>query len=138
MDTGLQGTAYERKADRWLMFAGLMLILSGLLNFFDGLWALRRDDTPVDSLIFENNLGAWGWFYLLLGVALLAAGFAVFARARWAVVLGIVVGLVGATLNFFWIFTFPIATAVVVTLNILVVYALTMYGLPESEGPRRR
>lgn len=138
MDTGLQGSAYERKADRWLMFAGLMLILSCLLNFFDGLWALRRDDTPVDSLIFENNLGAWGWFYLLLGIALIAAGFAVFARARWAVVLGIVVGLVGATLNFFWIFTFPIATAVVVTLNILVVYALTMYGLPESEGPRRR
>ena len=31
-----------------------------------------------------------------------------------------------------------IATAVVVTLNILVVYALTMYGLPESELRRVR
>ena len=73
---------------------------------------------------------------MLLGIALVVAGFAVFARARWAVIFGIAAGLVAATLNFFWIFAFPIATAVVVTLNILVVYALTMYGLGESEGRR--
>lgn len=138
MATPLQGDAYERKADRWLTFAGLMLILAGLLNFFDGLWALQRDDTAVDALFFENNLDAWGWFYLILGIALVAAGLAVFARARWAIVGGIAVGLVAATLNFFWIFTFPIATAVVVTLNILVVYALTMYGLDESQVRRAR
>jgi hypothetical protein len=138
MDAPLQGDALERKADRWLAFAGLMLILSGLLNLFDGLWALRRDDTAVDALFFENNLDGWGWLYLLLGIALIAAGFAVFARARWAVVFGIAIGLLAATLNFFWIFAFPIATAVVVTLNILVVYALTMYGLPESELRRVR
>ena len=138
METPLQGDALERKTDRWLTFAGLMLLLSGLLNFFDGLWALGRDDTAVDALFFENNLDAWGWFYLILGIALIVAGFAVFARAHWAVVFGIAVGLIGATLNFFWIFTFPIATAVVVTLNILVVYALTMYGLPESQVRRVR
>jgi hypothetical protein len=115
-----------------------MLILGGLLNFFDGLWALRRDDTAVDALFFANNLDAWGWFFLILGIALIVAGFAVFARAHWAVVFGIAIGLIGATLNFFWIFAFPIATAVVVTLNILVVYALTMYGLPESQVRRAR
>jgi hypothetical protein len=138
MEAPLQGDALERKTDRWLTFAGLMLVLGGLLNFIDGLWALRRDDTAVDALLFENNLDVWGWFYLILGIALIVAGFAVFARAHWAVVFGIAVGLIGATLNFFWIFTFPIATAVVVTLNILVVYALTMYGLPESQVRRVR
>ena len=138
METPLQGDALERKTDRWLTFAGLMLILGGLLNFFDGLWALRRDDTAVDTLFFANNLDAWGWFFLILGVAMIVAGFAVFARAHWAVVFGIAIGLLGATLNFFWIFAFPIATAVVVTLNVLVVYALTMYGLPESQVRRAR
>ena len=138
MEAPLQGDALERKTDRWLTFAGLMLTLGGLLNFFDGLWALRRDDTAVDTLFFANNLDAWGWFFLLLGIALIVAGFAVFARAHWAVVFGIAIGLIGATLNFFWIFAFPIATAVVVTLNILVVYALTMYGLPESQVRRAR
>jgi hypothetical protein len=138
MEAPLQGDVLERKTDRWLTFAGLMLILGGLLNFFDGLWALRRGDTAVDTLFFANNLDAWGWFFLLLGIALIVAGFAVFARAHWAVVFGIAIGLIGATLNFFWIFAFPIATAVVVTLNILVVYALTMYGLPESQVRRAR
>ena len=138
MEAPLQGEALERKTDRWLTFAGLMLILSGLLNFFDGLWALRRDDTAVDALFFANNLDAWGWFFLILGIVMIVAGFAVFARAHWAVVFGIAIGLIGATLNFFWIFAFPIATAVVVTLNVLVVYALTMYGLPESQVRRVR
>jgi hypothetical protein len=138
MEAPLQGDALERKADRWVTFAGLMLILGGLLNFFDGLWALRRDDTAVDTLFFADNLDAWGWFFLLLGIAMLVAGFAVFARAHWAVLFGIAIGLLGATLNFFWIFAFPIATAVVVTLNILVVYALTMYALPESQVRRVR
>jgi hypothetical protein len=138
MEAPLQGDAFERKADRWVTFAGLMLILGGLLNFFDGLWALRRDETAVDTLFFQNNLDAWGWFFLLLGIAMLVAGWAVFARTHWAVLFGIAIGLLGATLNFFWIFAFPIATAVVVTLNILVVYALTMYALPESQVRRVR
>jgi hypothetical protein len=135
MATPLQGTSDERKADRWIMFAGLMLILAGMLDIFDGLWALSADDTTFDALFYDNNLGAWGWFYLILGAALVVAGFAVFARARWAVVFGIAVGLTAAVLNFFWIFVYPIATAVIVTLNVLVVYALTMYGL-EERRPR--
>ena len=126
--TTLQGTAEERKADRWITFAGFMLMLSGVLNILDGLWALTHDDTAVDAVIFENDLTGWGWFYLILGIVLVAAGFAVFRRAQWAVMVGIVFALIAATLNFFWIFAFPIATAVIVTLNVLVVYALTMYG----------
>lgn len=44
--------------------------------------------------------------------------------------------LVAAMLNFLWIFVYPLATAVIVTLNVLVAYALTMYGL-EEERPAR-
>jgi hypothetical protein len=128
----LQGSAVEQKSDRWITFAGFMMILAGFLNILDGIWALAHDDTPVDAVIFENDLTGWGWFYLILGIVLVAAGFAVFRRARWAVMVGIAVGLVAATLNFFWIFAYPIAAAVVVTLNILVVYALTMYGLHDE------
>ena len=49
---------------------------------------------------------------------------------------GIAVTLVAAMLNFLWIFVYPLATAVIVTLNVLVAYALTMYGL-EEERPAR-
>jgi hypothetical protein len=129
--TSLQGTAAERSADRWITFAGLMMILAGTLDIFDGIRALGAQDTTFDAIFYDNNIEAWGWFYLILGIVLVLAGFAVFARARWAVIVGIAVALIGATLNFFWIFVYPLASALIVTLNVLVVYALTMYGLQE-------
>jgi hypothetical protein len=131
MATTLEPTRQERKADRWVTFAGLMLILAGALDVFDGLWALSAQDTSFDALFYDDNIEAWGWFYLILGIVLLVAGFAVFARAQWAIVTGIAVTLIAATINFFWIFVHPLATAVIVTLNVLVAYALTVYGLEE-------
>jgi hypothetical protein len=46
---------------------------------------------------------------------------------------GIAVGCIGAILNIFWIFTFPLASILLVTLNLIVVYALTTYGMDELE-----
>jgi hypothetical protein len=132
--TTLDPTREERKADRWITFAGFMMILAGALDLFDGLWAFSAQDTSFDALFYDNNIEAWGWFYVILGIVLVLAGFAVFARARWAVLFGIAAALVAATINFFWIFVHPLATAVIVTLNILVVYALTMYGLDEESA----
>jgi hypothetical protein len=132
MATTIEPTRQERKADRWITFAGLMLILAGALDIFDAIWAFSAQDTSFDALFYDNNIEVWGWFYLILGIVLILAGFAVFARARWAVYTGIAVTLVAATVNFFWIFVHPLATAVIVTLNVLVAYALTMYGLEEQ------
>ena len=133
MATTIEPTRQERKADRWVTFAGLMLILAGALDIFDAIWAFSAQDTSFDALFYDNNIEAWGWFYLILGIVLVVAGFAVFGRARWAVFTGIAVTLVAATVNFFWIFVNPLATVVIVTLNVLVAYALTVYGL--EEGP---
>lgn len=127
-------TVARRAGGGWIAFAGTMLIIAGLIDFFDGLWAIRTSDTQVDSLFFNNNLNAWGWFYLILGIVLIVAGFAVFARQPWAAMVGIVFATVAAVLNMFWIFSFPSASIVLVILNVLVVYGLTVYGLPEDKG----
>ncbi len=127
-------TVARRAGGGWIAFSGTMLIIAGLIDFFDGLWAIRTSDTQVDSLFFNNNLNAWGWFYVILGIVLIVAGFAVFARQPWAAMVGIVFATVAAVLNMFWIFTFPIASLVLVLLNVLVVYGLTVYGLPEDKG----
>jgi len=109
-----------------------MMILAGALDVFDALWAFSAQDTAFDALFYDNNIEAWGWFYLILGAVLVVGGFAVFSRARWAVLTGIAVTIVAAMINFFWIFVHPLATVVIVTLNVLVAYALTMYGLDKE------
>ena len=55
----------------------------------NGLWALDRQDTPVDSLFWGDNLEAWGWLYLIVGVVLVVIGVFIFRRAAWAVLAGV-------------------------------------------------
>lgn len=112
----------------WIGFAGVMLILAGLLDVVNGLWAIDRQDTAVDALFFKDNLEAWGWFYLIVGIVLIVTGFFVFQRAPWAVTLGVVVAILGAVTNMFWIFQYPLASIVLVVINVMVLYALVVYG----------
>jgi uncharacterized membrane protein len=117
-----------RTGGGWIAFAGVMMILAGLLDIVNGLWAIDRQDTGVDALFFKDNLEAWGWFYLIVGLVLLVAGFAVFQRAPWAVTVGVVVAIIGAVTNMFWIFAYPLASIVLVLINVMVLYALIVYG----------
>ncbi len=112
----------------WIGFAGVMLILAGLLDIVNGLWALDHKNSPADLLLYSENLEAWGWFYIVVGLVLVVTGFFVFQRAPWAVTVGVVVAIIGAVTNMFWIFQFPLASIVLVIINVLVLYALVVYG----------
>jgi hypothetical protein len=121
-------TATARKAAGWLGFAGVMLMLAGALDIVNGLYALGAQDTQFDTLFFDNNIEAWGWFYLIVGIVLVVAGFGVFNRTTWAVVVGIVGASIGIITNMLWVFVYPIASLILVGVCVLVIYALTVYG----------
>jgi hypothetical protein len=117
----------------WIGFSGVILILAGLLDIVNGLWALDHKDTVGDALLYENNLETWGWFYLIVGIVVVVAGFAVFQRKPWAVTVGVVVAVLGAITNMFWIFQYPIASLVMVLIYVMVIYALIVYGSRDDE-----
>jgi hypothetical protein len=120
--------AGSRAGKGWIIFAGIMLVMVGTMNILDGVWAIRAQDTALDTIFFKNNLEAWGWFYLILGIVIFAAGVGVFRRSRWAIAVGVAVAAIGAVLNMFWIFQYPVETLVLVGLQVLVLYGLIMYG----------
>jgi hypothetical protein len=117
----------------WIIFSGIMLILVGLIDIVNGIRAIGAQDTTFDTIFWDDNIEAWGWFYLILGIILLVAGWAIFYRARWAVMVGIAAGVIAAVLNMFWVFVYPIASLIIVMVAILVVYGLVVYGLNEEE-----
>ena len=117
----------------WTAFAAIVLMVAGTMQFFDGLWAIRTQDTAVDALFWNNNLEAWGWLYLIVGIGLIVTGAYIFRRATWAYGVGIFVGCFGAILNMFWIFSYPLASVLLITLNLVVVYALTTYGVDDLQ-----
>jgi signal transduction histidine kinase len=112
----------------WLIFSALMLSLVGLLDLVNGLWALHSQDRPVDTLFFNNNIEAWGWFYVIVGTLVFLAGLSVYSRKQWAVSIGMLAAIFGAIANLFWIFQYPIVALLLVLLNVMVLYGLTVYG----------
>ena len=109
-------------------FAAVLMVIIGILDFFQGLIAVFRDDylvlTPEQIIIFD--LTAWGWIMLIWGLVLALAGAALVAGRSWARWVAIVVvglnfivqlGFVGSSQYTLWALT-------VLALNVLVLYAL--------------
>jgi hypothetical protein len=112
----------------WVGFAGLLMVVIGVLDFFQGLIAIVRNNyyvlTPQQIIVFDTT--TWGWITLIWGIILVIAGYALLSGADWArwftivaVSLNILVqlGFVGSA-------QYPLWALTVLTMSILVLYAL--------------
>src|SRR4051812_15449230 len=81
----------DDRGDGWVAFAGVMLLLVGMLNAIEGIAAIGNSRFFAgDTHYIIGSLNAWGWTALIVGVIQLLVGGGVFARnqfARWAGVL---------------------------------------------------
>jgi len=118
----------RREGRGWVAFAATIIIVAGVMNILNGLWALDHDNTRVDSLLFSSKLTGWGWFYLVVGIVLVVIGVSIFRRAPWATQAGVIAAGIGMFLNFLWIFAFPIPSLALIGLYTLVLYGLMNYG----------
>jgi hypothetical protein len=128
-------SAPSRAASGWVMFAALMLMFAGAWKILDAFWAFKYDDEVGDqlqSILFEGDLSAYGWIWLLIGIVLLVAGFAVLREAEWARWVGIVAASVHALAALTWIYFQPFWALMSVALSVLVIYGLTLYGSRSS------
>lgn len=122
----------------WVFFAGVMLMVAGGTRIIDGLWALKRDNdlggAPAlkELLLFDDNLAAWGWIYIILGVLLIVAGFALLNGAQWARWFGIVFVSIAIFTHFAWMYAFPVQALVGVVIDAFVLYALLAYSGPDE------
>lgn len=115
----------------WGVFAAVLLIVSGFINVFHGLQALIGPDTAYflgEAGLFSLDIQAWGWFHLILGALILLVGFALWAGATWARVIAIILVALNAIAQITLIAAQPWLSLTVLTLDILVIYALTVHG----------
>ena len=117
-----------------LAFAATMMVLIGSFQMLTGLVAVINDDFFVvaRNYTFDLDVSAWGWIHLVLGAAILATGFGLFTRAKWAAVTAIVLAAISALENFFFIPYYPIWAVLLIGLNVWVIWALTRPGIMES------
>jgi hypothetical protein len=111
-------------------FASILMILIGIFAFFAGLVGILHDEiynTPKDY-IFDLGVVGWGIIFMVLGAALVAAGFMQVFGFVWARAIGVALAVVLAVSNFLNIPYYPFWSLIMVALNIGVIWALTMHG----------
>ena len=120
----------------WVFFAAIMMIVLGIFGIFEGLAAIVRDGfyhVPPNYYISINTAG-WGWIHLIISIIVVLAGFALFQGATWARVVGIIMATISAIANFLFIPYYPIWSLLIITLCVLVIWALAAHGRALAEA----
>jgi len=112
------------------VFAGTFMVLIGILHAIQGVVALVNDTFYVvgEKWTFSFDVTTWGWIHLLLGIVVAFAGFFVFRGAVWARTIGVLLAAFSAIVNFTWLPYYPVWALVVIALDVLVIWALTIHG----------
>jgi hypothetical protein len=113
-----------------MTFAASMLILIGMFQLFAGLAAIVNDQFYVVTrhYAFDLDVTAWGWIHLVIGALVIVTGFSLFAGRTWAAVTALVLAMVSALSNFFFIPYYPWWSIIIIALNAWVIWSLTRPG----------
>jgi hypothetical protein len=114
----------------WVIFAGIMMIIAGGLWALQGVVALFNDEWVVfgPEAAIVLDITGWGWVHIILGVALVLAGFLVMAGNMVGRVIAVILASLSIFVNFLWLPVYPIWAIVVITIDVLVLYAVIVHG----------
>lgn len=112
------------------IFAATILIMVGSFQAIQGIVALANDTFYVvgREYVFQLDVTTWGWIHLLLGALLATAGVFLFRGAVWARTVGVIAAALSALVNFAWLPYYPIWAIAIITLDVFIVWALTVHG----------
>ncbi|GAA4846655.1 hypothetical protein ACGFX4_13080 [Kitasatospora sp. NPDC048365] len=112
-----------------VLFAGVVMMVNGILEIFQGIMAIAEDDVFVKTpkYIFQFDLTGWGWIHLIIGVLVAVTGFGVIRGASWARIVGIFLASLSMISAFLSLPYYPLWSLVVVALDVFVIWALCIY-----------
>ena len=112
------------------VFAAVMLLMIGAFQALAGLAAIFENTLYVTTpgYVFQLDVTAWGWIHLIFGVFMGMAGFSVLSGRLWARSVGITLAVLSAIANFLFIPYYPFWSLLIITLDIFVIWALSVHG----------
>jgi hypothetical protein len=118
----------------WVTFAGVMLLIGGVLNVIYGIAAIGDSSFFVNEQKYIlSNLNTWGWITLILGVIQLFAAFSLWSGSLYGRIIGIgAAGLsaIGALLS---IPAYPFWSLAIFAIDIVIIHQIATRG---TEGRR--
>jgi hypothetical protein len=131
---GSSGARAGRQTSGWavgfILFAAIMMIMSGVFQALEGLIAIFQNEFYVTTrnYIFQFDATTWGWIHLVLGLLVALAGWGLLSGRTWARAAAIILAVLSATANFFFIPYYPFWAILIITLDIFVIWAVAAHG----------
>jgi hypothetical protein len=117
----------------WLTFAGILLLIVGVMNVIGGIGAI--DDSKffvANTKYVIGDLNTWGWVILILGSVQILAAFGLFARNSLARIVGVTFASINAIAQLLMLPAYPLWSLALFTMDILIIYGLVSYGSDEA------
>lgn len=121
----------------WSIFAAVMMFIGGGLNALYGVVALVNDEWVVwtNRSAVYLDLTTWGWVHMVLGALVVLAGVGVLSGNIVGRIVGVVLASLSILANFFFMPVYPLWAITIITVDALVIWALTAHG--RELGPAR-
>lgn len=125
------------------MFAGVLMLVNGILGIFEGIAGIAKDDvyTRIGDYVYKFNLTTWGWIHLILGILVAVTGYGILKGATWARAFGVGLASLAVVVNFLWLPYQPVWALISIAIGIFVIWALCTdhpdrhsHGVPPGGG----
>ena len=118
----------------WVTFAGVMLLIAGVLNVIYGIAAIGDSKFFInDSKYILSNLNTWGWITLIIGVIQLFAAFSLWSGNLYGRIIGIGAAGLSAIAALLSIPAYPFWSLAIFAIDIVIIHQIATRG---TEGRR--
>lgn len=126
---------YEaERGDGWVMFAGVMMLILGVMNVIYGIAAIDSANFYVqDAKYVVSDLNTWGWVLLAAGVVQFLAAIGIWLGSQLARWIGVIAAGLNAITQMLFIDSQPFLALALFSVDVLVIYGLIVYGGRRAE-----
>jgi len=125
----------HEKGSGWVMFAWIILAFAGVMNVVHGITALANARFFVQDAVYVfSDLRTWGWIILIFGIVELLAAASVWRGGEFGRWVGIIIAGLNAVAHLGTMQAYPFWSIVIIAFDVLVIYALAVYGGRRGES----
>ena len=119
----------EPHGEGWVTFAGVMLMIVGIMNFIGGIAAIDNANFYVNNTHYVfGDLNTWGWVIMLTGAVQVLAAFGIWARNQFARWLGVGFASLNSLAQLLMLPAYPLWSLALFAVDLMIIYGLIAYG----------
>jgi hypothetical protein len=114
----------------YALTAAVLMMVAGTFHVIAGLVGLFEDEFYVigEKWVFTFDVTAWAWIHIVIGIVLFGSGVLVTSGNLFGRVVGIAIAGLSAVANFMWLPYYPVWSAVIIALDVAIIWALSLHG----------